>query len=297
MRVFVTGADGFVGRELLPRLIEAGHTPLALPLGLNICDETGLSQALVEARPDAVIHLAALSSVAQSHGDPSSVFRTNFLGSLFLLRACAAFAKDARVLLVGSGQQYGSASPDAAPFSESDPMRPGSPYAATKGAVDLLGAEYAVRGLDVLRLRPFNHTGPGQFPLMVAPNFAKQIAAIEAGRQEPLMSVGNLESRRDFLHVKDVVEAYLALLNPTVPAGAYNVCSGQGTSMKEILDTLFSLSSANPSIEVSERYFRPTDMAVGSYEKLHRACGWEPRIPLKKTLEEVLNYFRQHPDK
>jgi len=293
MRVFVTGAEGFVGRELLPRLIEAGHTPVALPPGLDICDETGLSQALAQARPDAVIHLAALSSVAQSQDDPSAVFRTNFLGSLFLLRACAAHARDARILLVGSGQQYGSASPDAASFIESDPMRPGSPYAVTKCAVDLLGAEYAVRGLDVLRLRPFNHTGPGQDSLMVAPNFAMQIAAIEAGQQEPLMSVGNLESRRDFLHVKDVVEAYLSLLEPKVPAGAYNICSGTGVSMKEILDILLSLSPANPKIEVSPRFFRPTDMAVGSYEKLNRACGWKPRIPLEKTLEEVLNYFRQ----
>ncbi len=293
MRVFVTGADGFVGRELLPRLIEAGHTPVVLPAGLNICDETGLSQALARARPDAVIHLAALSSVAQSHDDPSAVFRTNFLGSLFLLRACQTHVPKARVILVGSGQQYGSASPEAASFSESDPMRPGSPYAATKSAVDLLGAEYATRGLDVLRVRSFNHTGPGQDPIMVAPNFAMQIVAIEAGQQEPLMSVGNLESRRDFLHVKDVVEAYLSLLEPAVPAGAYNVCSGQGVSMQEILGTLLSLSPADPSIEVSPRYFRPTDMAVGSYEKLHRACGWEPRISLHTALEEVLNFSRQ----
>ena len=189
----------------------------------------------------------------------------------------------------------GCASPDAASFIESDPMRPGSPYAVTKCAVDLLGAEYAERGLDVLRVRPFNHTGPGQDSLMVAPNFAMQIAAIEAGQQEPLMSVGNLESRRDFLHVKDVVEAYLSLLGPSVPAGAYNIASGCGVSMKEILDTLISLSSADPTIEVSPRYFRPTDMAAGSYEKLGKACGWEPQIPLGQTLEEVLNYFRQHP--
>ncbi|MBW2712131.1 MAG: GDP-mannose 4,6-dehydratase, partial [Deltaproteobacteria bacterium] len=102
------------------------------------------------------------------------------------------------------------------------------------------------------------------------------------------------ESRRDFLHVKDVVEAYLSLLDPAVPAGAYNICSGRGARMEEILDTLLTLSSADPKIEVSPRYFRPTDMAVGSYAKLHDACGWEPRISLEQTLEEVLNYFRQH---
>ncbi len=293
MRVFVTGATGFVGGHLLPRLIEAGWEVISVGLELEITNAAALDEAVQAAAPDVVVHLAALSSVADSLGDPASVYRTNYLGTLFLLRSVAVHAPSARVLIIGSGQQYGSAEPGRAPFREEDPIRPESPYAASKGSGDLLGAEFTRRGLHVVRVRAFNHTGPGQPSHMVVPNFARQLVEIERGQRDPVLQVGNLESVRDFLDVEDVIDAYLALIKPGVAPRAYNVCSGRGVSMGEILSGLTSICGVSPKIEVNPRFFRPADFSVGAPGRLRAETGWEPKVSFEGILERVLSYWRE----
>ena len=219
MRVLVTGATGFVGQHLLPRLVDAGMSVVSRGMELDICDGEALRLDLEAERPDAIVHLAAQSSVAASWQNPAGCFRVNYLGTRNLLDGIESLGLPARVLLIGSADEYETTRPDIAAYRESAPLRPGSPYARTKAAGELLGGLAASRGLDVVRVRAFNHTGAGQSERFVASSFAKQIAEIAEGVREPLMQVGNLESVRDFLDVDDVVQAYLSLLDPAVPRG------------------------------------------------------------------------------
>jgi GDP-4-dehydro-6-deoxy-D-mannose reductase len=197
-----------------------------------------------------------------------------------------------RVLWIGSADEYGSAAPGSPPFTEASPLRPGSPYARSKAAADRLGATYADAGLDLVRVRPFNHAGPGQSPDFVLASFAKQVAEIEGGRREPLLRVGNLESVRDFLDIEDVIEAYLRLLDRSVPAGVYNVASGIGARVGDHLEALIALTNTRPEIEVDPERLRPTDHAVGDATLLRHTTGWQPTIPMADTLERVLAYWR-----
>ena len=292
MRVFVTGASGFVGGHLLRRLEAAGMTLTATDREVDVTDLRSLSDAIRDARPDAVVHLAAQSSVPESLEDPLASFRINYLGSMTLLRAMAAHAPHARVLLVGSSDAYGSTGPEARPLRESDPLSPESPYARSKVAAEMLGGLAVERGLDVIRIRAFTHIGPGQSDRFVAASFAKQVAEIAAGRREPRLAVGNLDSVRDFLDVRDVVDAYCRLLDPSVSSGVYNVASGRGVAVREILDTLTELAEITPRIEVDPARFRPADRRLGDASRLRRATGWTPSISLRNTLSDCLDAWR-----
>ncbi len=289
----MTGATGFVGTRLVPRLEAAGARVSARDRDLDVTDPEALARAVAELVPDVVVHLAARSSVAASREDAAGAYRVTYAGAVGLLRAVARHAPGARVLLVGSGEIYGSAPPGATPWTEAAPLRPSSPYAWAKAAADLLGEAWATRGLDVVRARPFNHTGPGQRDVFVASSFARQLAELEAGRRPPQLHVGNLDSVRDFLPVDDVVEAYLALLDPSVPADAYNVCSGRGCSVRTLLDRLLSASRARPEIRVDPARVRPTDVSVGSAERLTKATGWSPRSDLDTALAALLDDWRR----
>jgi GDP-4-dehydro-6-deoxy-D-mannose reductase len=288
VRALVTGAGGFVGGHLVPRLRADGHEVVATDRELDVCDAAAVADRVAALRPDVIVHLAALSSVAASWRDPAATYRINYLGSRSVLRAAAG----ARVLWIGSADEYGSASPGARPFTEAAPLRPHSPYARSKAAADLLGATYAERGLDLVRVRAFNHAGPGQSPDFVLASFAKQLAEIEAGRREPVLRVGNLDSVRDFLDIHDVIEAYLRLLDPAVPAGVYNVASGVGARVGEHLDALLSRTRVKPRIEVDPERMRPADYAVGDASRLRRVTGWQPGIPMADTLARVLDHWR-----
>jgi len=266
--------------------------PIASDLELDVRDPARLAAAVAQARPDAIIHLAALSSVADSMREPAACFRVNFLGTRNLLAAAERGAPKARLLLVGSADEYETTHPEAAPYREETGLRPRSPYARTKAAAELLGGLAAERGLDVVRVRSFNHTGAGQSERFVTSSFARQVARIEAGLQEPVMRVGNLDSVRDFLDVEDVVEAYLRLLDPAVPAAVYNVASGRPVAVRELLELLLELAGVEARIEVNPEFFRPTDQLVGDATRLHEATGWEPKIPLRRTLATLLDYWR-----
>ena len=293
MRVFVTGVAGFVGQRLEARLQAAGVEVIGTDLELDVGDAGRVAAAVSAARPDAIVHLAAISFVPEAARNPQVVYRVNFLGAHSVLEAARKASPGVRVLLVGSGYVYGAAEPGAPPFAESSPLRPESPYAWSKAAADLLGGVYASRGVDVVRVRPFNHTGPGRPDHFVESSFARQIAEIEAGQRPPKMAVGNLDAVRDFLDLEDVLDAYVRLLDPEVPAGVYNVASGRSTSIRDLLDLLLAESSVRPEVTVDQARWRPADSSVGSAERLAKVAGWAPTIPLRKTLKGLLDGWRE----
>ncbi len=295
MRVLVTGASGFVGQRLVPRLEAAGHLPLAVDREVEISSEPALAAVLRDGAPDAIIHLAALSSPPLSAREPALAYRVNFLGTRALLRAMQRERPSARLIAVGTGDAYPITQPGAPPWTEDAPLAPRSPYARTKVGAEQLCTLAAEDGLDVIRVRAFNHTGAGQAPGFVAPDFASQIAAIAQGELAPAMRVGNLESVRDFLDVDDVVEAYLSMLDPEVPPRVYNVASGRATRIGDLLDALCALAGVTPKIEVDPRRHRPTDACFGDATRLREATGWAPRIELEATLRGLLESFMQGP--
>ena len=290
----MTGARGFAGTWLAPRLERAGHVVERFEPGADVCDAAAVDTSLARARPDAVVHLAALTSVARSFAEPEAAARVNYLGTLHVLRAAARRAPGARVLLVTSSEIYGHAPLpfDPAGCDEGAPLRPASPYARSKAAADALGAAWAARGLDVVRARPFNHTGPGQPDDFVASGFARQLAEIEAGRRPAELEVGNLDAVRDFLDVEDVAEAYLRLLDRAVPRGAYNVARGVAVAVRELLDGLLAHSAVRPAVRVDRGRWRPADASVGNAARLRRLTGWTPRVSLRDTLERLLAHWR-----
>lgn len=292
MRVLVTGAAGFVGRALVPRLRLAGGEVVAFDRELDVADAARVREAMAEARPDAVVHLAAVSSVSEAEEDEGHAFRVNYLGTHAVLEAVAASAPRARVLLVSSATVYGSAAPGAPPFDERAPLRPRDPYSRSKAAADLLGATHAARGLDVVRARPWNHTGAGRPARFAESTFARQLVEIEAGLRPPRLAVGNLDSVRDFLHVADVVDAYLALLAPSVPAGVYNIASGRGLTIRELLERLLARTALRPEVVVDPARVRPADASVGSAARLTAATGWRARRSLDAALDELLAGWR-----
>lgn len=292
VRVWVTGASGFVGRRLSARLTAGGHEVRGVDRELEITDAERVARAVARERPDAIVHLAALSSGALAAREPERTARVNYLGTLAVLEAARRGVPRARVVLVTSGEVYGSGAPGARPFRETDALAPRTPYARSKACADLLGAARAERGQDVIRLRPFNHTGPGQTDDFVAPSFARQVTAIAEGRREPRLRVGNLDSVRDFLDVDDVVEAYVRVLEGDVPPGAYNVASGVGVRIGDLLATLVDLAGIAPRIEVDPERLRPTDHAVGDASRLRAVTDWAPRVPWRDTLTRLLDAAR-----
>lgn len=300
MRVLVTGAGGFVGRYLVANLTEFGHEVIAAarkPLDLecetvsfDIRQAVNVKQSIDATRPDAVIHLAAQPSVPASWVDPNLTYRVNILGSSNLLEALRDHS-DVRVLLIGSAQAYGHNDLDS-PLTEEHPLEPSSPYALSKVAQELLGRLYFSEfGRPVIMTRGFNHTGPGHGDGYAIGSFARQIAEIKLGRREPMMNVGNLESIRDYLDVRDVAEAYRLLIEKGSSGEAYNVCSGEGRSIGEILKILIDASGLDSQIQIEQDSTpRPSDppMLVGDNTKIRSAVGWAPKIPLEQSLTDTL---------
>ncbi len=292
MKILVTGSRGFVGTRLIPRLEAAGHQVTGFDAdSIDVSDSPRVRAFVERSCPEAVVHLAAVAFLPAAAKDPGLAQRVNVHGTQNVIDALEAHAPKARLLLVGSGEQYRAVEPNAPALTEDAPLDPQGSYATTKAAAERLGQQAADRGLDVVTIRAFNHTGPGQAPLFVAPDFARQIALIEAG-SPPLMRVGNLESVRDFLHVDDVIEAYLKLLDRQTPAGTYNIASGVGTRIGSLLDALAQLAGVTPKIERDDDRWRPADSRVGNAQRLREATGWRASRSLEATLFELLVYWR-----
>lgn len=296
MRAFVTGVTGFVGSRLRDRLRAASWDVGGSDRELDVADADAVRDRFAAERPDAVVHLAAQSSVADSRKDPRGCFRTNVIGTRSVLSAVAAEAPKARVLFVGSGDCYGPALPGAAPYRESDSLSPGSPYAITKWAAEQWALRACAEGLDVVCVRPFNHTGAGQSDRFVASSFARQVSALAAASQDGVaretLHVGNLDAVRDFLHVDDVLDAYVALLEPRVPAAIYNVSSGEACEIRSLLDRLLELAQLSARIEVAPERWRPADSLVGDSTRLCEQTGWAPTRGIDTALAELLGYWR-----
>jgi GDP-4-dehydro-6-deoxy-D-mannose reductase len=301
MRVLVTGAGGFVGGHLVRHLLALGHevfaaSTSAVPeeglegaawLPLDLASTASVEEAARAAAPEWVFHLAARSSVGESVEDPLLSWDVNATGTLRLLHA---LPHGARVVFAGSGQVYGHVPEAEQPIRENRPLRPLNPYAATKAAAEMaviqLSGAGRVRGVVA---RSFNLTGPGHDTRFVLPDFARQLVGIRAGEREPVLRVGNLEARRDFLDVRDAVRGYVRLAEAGAPGGVYNLCSGEARRLRDLLDTLVELSGTGARVEVDPARLRPADvpLLVGDRGAL-AALGWAPEIPIRRTLADLL---------
>ncbi|MGD2177440.1 MAG: GDP-mannose 4,6-dehydratase [Anaerolineae bacterium] len=312
MQALITGAGGFVGGHLCDYLLAQTDWNLtgtvfgrpietespAPRLRLVPADLRGrdsVHSLVEEIQPDYVFHLAAQSFVPSSFADPWDTLDNNIRSELNLLEAVRRSGREVWFLVVGSNEEYGAPEPNELPQTEQNPLRPNNPYAVSKVGQDFLGLQYHLAyGLPVVRVRPFNHTGPGQSPRFVAPAFASQIARIEVGLQEPVMRVGNLETSRDFLDVRDIVRAYHLAVTRGEPGEVYNLASGRPQSIQALLETLLSYSDTEIRVERDPERYRPVDVPVvyGSAEKFYRRTGWEPRISFGQTLRDTLAYWR-----
>lgn len=315
MRVLITGVAGFVGPYLATRLaVEDGVELFGmvwsggeqdggadLPRGLRILegdvtDDASIRAVLRGARPDVVFHLAGASSGAAAWHHPTACLEVNAVGTLRLLDGIRQLGRETTCVVASSGEIYGGARSDTEPLTEDAPLRPLSPYAVSKAAQDLVAAQFASgHGMRVIRLRLFNHTGPRQPPDYVASSFARQIARIERGLQPPRLEVGNLEARRDFIDVRDAVEAYWAAARGGAPGDAFNVCSGQAVSIRDLLDSLMARARCRVVVRGDPDRMRPADipLLVGNPGRLRDATGWKPEIPLERSLADLLDWWRQ----
>ena len=311
MRILLTGATGFVGPRLLRSLRDrfAGASILSWTRHAVIANSPGERQVDIRSaievdetvrdfHPTHVVHLAAQSHVPTSFRDPAGTWEVNVMGTLYLLEAVRKHVPDATVFYVGSSEVYGRSFQLGEPLAETALLQPQNPYAASKAAADLMCGQYAGQGLRTIRLRPFNHIGAGQSEDFVASAFAAQIARIEAGLQEPVLRVGNLEAQRDFLDVEDVVRAYVAAVDraPNLEPGlVLNLCSGSPRRIRDLLDMLLAQTQAFIRVEAEPARMRPSDTpyAVGSAEAAKAHLGWEPRIPLQETVRALLEDWRQ----
>lgn len=290
----VTGGGGFAGRHLVELLSRDNGPEPAAPRSsdLDLRDAATVRRWVAELRPSAVFHLAAFSSPRLSWERPHEALLTNVEMTLNVLEAVRHEAPEATVVLVGSGQVYGE--PDELPVTERTPLEPGNPYAVSKASGDMLGRQYAdAFGIRVVRLRPFNHAGPGQSDEYVVATLARQVAEAEAaGHDEALLRTGDPDSARDFTDVRDVVRAYA--LAAALPSGAYNVCSGRATTVRELIDAIAAHARIPVRHEVDPARLRAHDARTmhGSHERLTAATGWRPEIPLEQTVRDTLDWWR-----
>jgi GDP-4-dehydro-6-deoxy-D-mannose reductase len=313
LKALITGISGFVGTHLTQYLLEQTDWEVAgtvfgpygsikpwwdrlelYPAELSRLEVVAF--ILEQVKPDFIFHLAAQPMVSLSHRDPWGTLENNIRMQLNILHALVEMEMpDTRTLVVASSEVYGPVRPKELPIRETQPFRPANPYAVSKVTQDMLGLQYhQTHGVQAIRVRPFNHIGPGQRPGFVVPDFAQQIAAIEAGQSPPVVRVGNLDARRDFTDVRDVVRAYHLLMVHGEPGEVYNIGSGQSHPIQAVLDSLLALSQVSISVERDPARMRPSDVpdVVCDADRLRRQTGWEPAIPFEQSLSDVLDYWR-----
>ncbi len=333
MRALITGAGGFAGRHLTQHLaavtdweLWGTERPLAVTGGataatarrselpgrvaldaawtsrhhlqlapLELTEYSAVRDLLAALRPEYLFHLAAQSIVQRAQRDPEATLVNNLIGQLNVLRAVQELSLPTRVLLVGSSEEYGHVLPEDLPVDEDTPFRPTNSYAVSKVAQDMLGLQYFLaHGTAVIRVRPFNHIGPGQGDAFVTAAFAQQVAAIEAGQQEPVLSVGNLSAERDFTDVRDMVRAYYLAITQGEPGAVYNLGSGRATAISSILATLLDLSRVPVRVELDPARMRAADVPqiVCDPRRFQARTGWQPTIPLDQSLADILDDWR-----
>jgi GDP-4-dehydro-6-deoxy-D-mannose reductase len=316
MRALITGITGFVGSHMAEYLLERGgvevhglvrwRSPLDNLEGclervrLHECelrDTHSVQKVIAAVRPDRVFHLAAQSFVPTSWHSPQDTMQNNVIGQVNIFEALLKEnLTGCRVQIACSSEEYGMVHEEEAPIREENPLRPLSTYAVSKIAQDYLAYQYHQSyGLFTVRTRGFNHTGPRRGPVFVTSNFARQVAEIEAGLRAPVVRVGNLDARRDFTDVRDMVRGYWLALEKGEPGEVYNLCSGKAYSVREVLEILLGLARVEVTVEPDPERFRPSDvpLLLGDGSKFRRATGWEPLIPFETTLRDLLDYWRR----
>ena len=316
MRVLITGITGMAGSHLAeyclsrgdvevvgtvrwrsPRENIAGVVDRVRLVDCDLRDQAGVRRLLEQVRPDAIFHLAAQSYVPASWTGPADTLTTNVLGQVHLLEAMRDLGMtDVPMQIAGSSEEYGLVLPEETPIKETNPLRPLSPYAVSKVAQDMMAYQYFQSyGLKTVRTRGFNHTGPRRGEVFVTSNFCKQVASIELGLQEPVLRVGNLEAVRDFTDVRDMVRAYWLAATKGKPGEVYNVATGSGITIQELLDRILGLSSAAVEVVQDPERMRPSDVVrlIGDASRFRADTGWEPEVPFEKTLADLLEYWRR----
>lgn len=305
----IIGAAGFVGSYLALELTKNHdmevhatkliHEELTIENVqmhvLNILNKDEIVALLYEVRPDYIFHLAAQSSVSVAWKNPGLTIDINVKGSVNLMDAVRELFYKPRVLLIGSGEEYGHIKEGETPIKEDNHLRPGNIYAATKVCQNMIASIYSqAYDMELMMVRAFNHIGPCQSPIFVVSDFCKQVAEIEAGKKSPVMFVGNLAAKRDFTDVRDVVRAYALLAQQGRAGETYNVGSGHAYAIQEILDLIISLSIADITVEIDPNKIRPVDVPIieADITKLNEVTGWKPSISLKQTIQEILDYWR-----
>lgn len=316
MRILVTGATGFAGGHLVEALLARKHgrivgvarrarwpdawSHLADRVELRECDVSrsdSIEAFLAEVRPEQIYHLAGYAHVGRSFQEPQAAWDGNLAATRSLYDAAARWGGKPRILFVGSGLVYGESGSAERGCDEASLLLPDNPYAASKAAADLASYQYTRHpGLEIVRARPFNHIGPHQSPQFAVSSFARQLAAIERGRQEPIVEAGNLQTRRDLSDVRDVAASYILLMEHGRSGEAYNVGSGLTVSMQTVLDRLLALSGAAVQVRQKASLVRATDLSAirVNAEKLRRETGWSPRFTLEQTLADTLTYWREN---
>ena len=317
MRVLITGITGFAGSHLADLCLEKSDVELygiirwrsrtenidhiwnrLRLLECDLRDATSTRDVVEEVRPDWIFHLAAQSFVPTSWKAPSESLSTNIIGQLNVFEAVRKLGLDCRIQIACSSEEYGMVYPDEVPIKETNPLRPLSPYGVSKVGQDMLGYQYFMSyGMDVVRTRGFNHTGPRRGPVFVCSDFAKQIVDIEKKLRPPVIRVGNLDARRDFTDVRDMVRGYWLALEKGKLGEVYNICSGESMAIKEMLDVLIELSGVEVTIEEDPTRMRPSDVQVleGDNGRFRADTGWEREIPIEKTFADLLDFWRKCP--
>ncbi len=293
MRAFVTGATGFVGPYLCAHLDQCGDEVIAAPGTFDVTDRDAVFAALAHEKPEVVYHLAARSHVADSWRDPVATLRVNVEGTVNVLDAAHA-AGVRRVLVVGSAEEYGRIDPADVPLREDTPLRPVSPYGASKVAASILALQaWLGSGLETVRVRAFNHTGPGQSDAFFIPGLARRIAEAERDGHDTI-SVGARDPVRDFNDVRDIVRAYRMIIQHGAPGEVYNVCGGRGAAVGEVVDRMVAMARRPLQVTTDPALLRPADVPIliGDAARLHAATGWEPQHELADTLAAVLEDAR-----
>jgi len=315
LRVLITGITGFVGSHMAEYCLSRGDVEVFGTvrwrsrmenvegitgdielIDTDLRDTVAVRHCLSEVRPDYIFHLAAQSFVPTSWKAPSETVITNIVGQLNIFEAMRELKLPSRIQIAGSSEEYGMVYEDEVPIKETNPLRPLSPYGVSKVGQDLLGYQYHQSyGLQVIRTRAFNHTGPRRGDVFVTSNFCKQVALIEKGRQEPVLDVGNLEARRDFTDVRDIVKGYWLAIEKGEPGDVYNLGSGTDITIQRLLDMLLELTPAEIEVRQDPSRMRPSDVMVllADISKFSGVTGWKPEIPFDKTLEDLLAYWRE----
>lgn len=315
MRVLITGITGFVGSHLAEyalgrgdvevfgtvrwrsRLDNVEHLEGKIEMiDCDLRDNVATRKVLQDVKPDYIFHLAAQSYVPTSWVAPAETLATNITAELNLLEGIRDLGLDSRIQVAGSSEEYGLVFEHEAPITEENPLRPLSPYAVSKVAQDFLAYQYHKSyGIHAVRTRAFNHTGPRRGQVFVTSNFSRQVAQIEKGKKEPVIEVGNLQARRDFSDVRDIVRGYWLSLEKGEPGEVYNLGSGKAITIKELLDLILSFSNIDIEVRQMPERMRPSDveLLVTDYSKFNKATGWKPEIPFEKTIKDLLDYWRE----